>query len=188
MSILVIIAFIGFVASIFLFTKGPYAMKPPEAPELPPVAPLPIDPVTMPTKPEILYQKAYDCLGTHQTLNPSVPNEVGCGEAWSSVAKKAGVEGIPPLGYAGTANLYLWLKSNPAFLSVPVPEAGDTIISPTGYGNGSVRGHVGIVGKHHIMSNNSDTGLFSDHWKLEEWRMYYGLNGGLPIAFFRWIG
>jgi len=193
MIVLAIIAFVGLCSTIFLFTKGPYAMKDPVVepvitPQMPPETPHISEPAPEPDYGQILYSTAFKCLGTHQTLDSSIPNEVGCGEAWSAVAKKAGVHGIPKLGYAGTANLYLWLKTNPDFLSVSIPVAGDTVISPTGYGNGTVTGHVGIVGNYHIMSNNSETGLFSDHWKLPEWKAYYGRNGGLPVMFFRWIG
>lgn len=142
-------------------------------------------------------QKVYDTLlryfGTHCTLNPSIPAEVGCAEAASFVLQKAGVKGLPTTGISGTATLYEWLKSNPHFLRVYAPEAGAIIISPTGYGNGSVTGHVGFLGyKGHvfpgdfgIVSNDSQTGLLLELWNLTNWRKNYGVVGGLPIAFFR---
>lgn len=165
-------------------------LTPVQATSTPPQAPVAVPnpkPMPTPTHSDILYQTAAGCLGTHQTLNPSVPNDVGCAEAWSSVAKKAGVLDIPATGIAGTANLYLWLTSNPAFKRVTSPLPGDTIISPTGYGNGSVEGHVGFIAKSGILSNNSDNGLFQEKWTLPAWNAHYGVAGELPVAFFRWV-
>ena len=139
------------------------------------------------TNREKLYTKAASALGTHQTLNDNVPKETGCAQAWSAVAKKAGIARIPSTGISGTASLFAWLSTNPAFKEVSDPLPGDTIISPTGYGNDKVRGHVGIVANHGILSNNSENGLWQEHWTLPKWRDYYGDYGGLPVRFFRWI-
>lgn len=160
-------------------------------PIVPVEAPKSVEVKITPTAPltnrEKLYNVAASCLGTHQTLDLTVPNEVGCAEAWSSVAKKAGVLNIPKTGIAGTSNLYAWLVSNSAFKSVTSPLPGDTVISPTGHGNGTVEGHVGFIAKEGILSNNSDNGLFQEKWTLDAWKAHYGVAGGLPVAFFRWV-
>src|SRR3954462_12894985 len=55
------------------------------------------------------------------------------------------------------------------------PPSGDIVISPTGYGNGSMpNGHVGIIGDNgQIMSNNSATGLWDIHFTLASWKARY---------------
>jgi hypothetical protein len=142
---------------------------------------------------EAIYNEAKASLGKHITLNNAVPADVGCAEAVSFVLKNAGVQNLPAQGYAGTADLYVWLHSNPRFMALDAPEAGAIIISPTGYGNGSVEGHTGILGgfgvqfpyEFGILSNNSDNGLFQEVWSLPAWGANYGTKGGLPVAFFR---
>jgi hypothetical protein len=143
----------------------------------------------MPTK---LYETAKASLGKHMTLNNAVPAETGCAEAISAVLKAAGVT-VPVLGIASTATLYQWLLTSLHFTRIEAPEKGAVIVSPTGHGNGEVTGHTGILGAYGvqypnewgIMSNNSDTGLFLELWRLSAWNQYYGEMGQLPVAFFR---
>ena len=144
---------------------------------------------TMPSK---IYTEAKSCLGTHQTLDSNVPIEVGCAEALSSVLKKAGVIGIPAEGFAGTAALYQWLSKNASFTPLTAPQAGAIIVSSTGTGNGTVRGHCGIFGTlgaqypndWGIMSNDSQTGLFLELWRYTSWQQYYEDIGGLTTGIF----
>lgn len=143
-----------------------------------------------------IYATAKAVLGTKQTLDANVPAEVGCGEAWSAVVKRAGVQGIPAAGFPGTATIFDWLSSNPAFELITIPEAGATIVSPTGHGNGSVEGHIGILGAFSVQfpgdwgicSNSSATGLWSEKWSLVAWKTYYTNQGGIPVYLFRWKG
>lgn len=140
-----------------------------------------------------LYNEAKASLGKHITLNNNVSPDVGCAEAISYVMKNSGVIGIPTLGFAGTADLYRWLLSNPAFKLIEQPEQGAIIVSPTGFGNGTVEGHTGILGsfgvqfpnEYGILSNNSDNGLFQEKWNLLTWWLNYGEKGHLPCALFR---
>lgn len=140
-----------------------------------------------------VYNVAKNSLGRHITLNEAIPHDVGCAEAVSYVLRNAGLTGIPATGIPGTATLFQFLSTNPQFKRVYAPEKGAVIISPTGSGNGSVEGHTGILGGLSVMywgdygicSNNSDTGLFLELWNLKRWKQYYGVQGGLPVAFFR---
>lgn len=151
-------------------------------------------PITM--NEDRMYNCAKNALGTHQTLNDSVAPEVGCAEAWSAIAKLAGVQGIPSLGFAGTAQVWAFLKNSPQFEKIATPEAGATLVSPTGYGNGKVRGHVGVLARYGLMytadwgvcSNDSSTGLFREQWALKEWQQFYGVEGGLPVEMYRFKG
>lgn len=140
-----------------------------------------------------LYEVAKDCLDTHQTLDPSVSSEVGCAEAISSILKLAGVLYLPQGGIPGTATLIGWLEASTQFEEIMTPEASAVIISPSGFGNGKIPGHVGILGikgvavpaDFGIMSNDSNTGLFREFWILSKWYTYYAGYGGLPVRFFR---
>ena len=86
----------------------------------------------------------------------------------------------------GTATLFQYLIKSPEFQQVMVPESGDIIISPTGMGNGSMQGHVGIVGKNGtIMSNSSATGKFMSNYTIDTWTKRYHDKGGIPVYYFR---
>jgi hypothetical protein len=133
---------------------------------------------------QTIYEAAKSCLGTHLTLDPSMPSEVGCAEAVSALLRKARIS-VPAGGIAGTASLYAWLPKN-GFTRASKPDPGDVIISPTDLGNGAVRGRTDIVGKSGILANDSQTGLFLELWSLDTWREWCGVKGGLPVDFFRW--
>lgn len=129
-----------------------------------------------------LYAYAYSLLGKHLTLDETVDKSVGCGEALSFVLDGFGYD-IPKRGIPGTAGIYEWCKKNAD--EVETPEAGDIIVSVTGTGNGRCRGHCGVVGKFHIMSNNSRTGLWDDTWTMSEWKKYYQKYGALKTKYYR---
>lgn len=128
-----------------------------------------------------LYVTAFSLLGKHLTMDESVDKSVGCAEALSYVFMKSGLE-LPYKGLPGTKDIDKWCKEN--LRKVETPDVGDVIVSITDSGNGSVRGHCGIVGKHHVMSNNSLTGLWDDHWTLEEWLEHYKVKGDLETNFY----
>jgi hypothetical protein len=140
-----------------------------------------------------IYNNLLVYLEEHCTLDNNIPADTGCAEAVSFILQKSGIAGLPITGIAGTATLYEWLSHNPHFKRVYVPEAGALIISPTGYGNNTVSGHTGFLGKYGkmypgdwgIVSNDSNTGLLLELWNLNRWQKHYGQQGGLPVAFFR---
>lgn len=140
-----------------------------------------------------IYNNLITYLEQHCTLDNTVPAEVGCAEAVSFILQKSGIAGLPLTGIPGTATLYQWLSQNPHFQRVYAPEPGAIIISPTGYGNNTISGHTGFLGKlgkmyhgdYGIVSNDSNTGLLLELWDLTRWQKYYGQQGALPVAFFR---
>lgn len=180
---------VGLFASLFLglqFFKKPEPVAPifePEPIKEPIEEPIKEDPkpIPMKTNREKLYDTAYACLGLDMA---PTQDYLGCAEAWSFVAKKAGVKGLPKGGVLGTAELAKWLATH--FVRVDVPEYGDTAIFPTGAGNGTVRGHVFVVGKHKWMSNNSRTFLWDDHWTGKEALAHYHKKGGIKPQYYRW--
>lgn len=151
-----------------------------------------LNPHTMTAKENEIYSQAKLNLGNHLTLNNTVPAEVGCAEAVSKILSLANIS-VPPTGIAGTASLYEWLVTNPAFEKITNPEQGAIIVSPTGMGNGTIEGHTGIIGSFGVQfpndwgicSNDSATGKFLETWSYERWIAYYEQSGGLPIYLFR---
>lgn len=163
-----------------------------------PVQPIPVIINHLPpimTPQDILYNAVVAALGKKKTLNPNVPAEVGCGEAWSDVGEEGGIQGIPKTGFASTRAIYLWLVSNPHFELIDSPEPGATIVSPSPVSN-TPHGHIGYFGKFNlqypndwgICSNNSVTKLFGEQWSYKKWIDYYKTYLGLPVYIFRWKG
>ncbi len=129
-----------------------------------------------------IYNTAKSLMGKHLTLNDTVPMNVGCAQALSYVLKQCGYA-IPKYGIDGTVDMHNWLQKN--FTRVDTPQAGDVIISVTGTGNGSVRGHTGVVALHGILSNESQSGLWKEDWTLPAWLVHYQTDGELTTEYFR---
>lgn len=118
-------------------------------------------------------------LGTDASPLDIVNDELGCAESVSTLIGKV----IPFPVITGTWTLNEYLDNDNRFVRIESqPEAGDIIISPTGSGNGRIRGHVGIIGEAGIVySNNSATGLWDDLYTLTSWNdRYFGLGGIMP--------
>jgi len=159
-------------------------MEPLPAPEpvtVPSTVPVPVPEPPRLTNREHLYQVAKGCLGRDMA---KTQNELGCAEAVNAVHKLAFGRQIG--GGASTALLYKALKAHPDFMAVTEPLPGDIIISPTGTSSkGAPNGHTGIVGKTHIMSNNSLTYKWDATHTPGQWAAYYGKKLGFPTFYFR---
>lgn len=163
------------------------------APVEPPQKPLRADPADL--NRERLYAVAYGSLGRRMGLDVKIPKEVNCANAITHVMSLAGVQGLPAKGIPGTTTLYDWLRKRPEFREVFEAKYGDILIYPTGMdapeipGRPSLKhGHVFIVGKYQLMSNNSQTGLWDYHWpSLQAADDHYRIKGGLPRFIFRFV-
>jgi hypothetical protein len=144
--------------------------------------PTPMPPVL--TMREKIYDLAKSCLSKDIA---ATQNELGCAEAVSYILSKLNVQGFPKAGFLSTTQLNIWLKNNATSIEDRMePLPGDIIISPTGMSTkGAAHGHVGIVGKYGIMSNNSMTGLFQQNYTLVQWDNYYAKKLGFPTLFYR---
>lgn len=139
-----------------------------------------------------LYETAKSLLGKHLTLDESIGKELGCAEAMSCVLKRAGVQGIPPKGFPGTIGLNQFLRESSSFEELASPEAGAILVSVT---QGDNHGHTGVFGKlglqypndYGILSNNSDTGLLSEHWSWAKWYAYYIVEKKLETNIYRLV-
>lgn len=133
---------------------------------------------------ERLYYTAKECIG--KDIAPT-QNIFGCAEAVNNVVFKT--FGDYAGGDISTYRMYESLQHNTLFEKVLDPQRGDIILSPTGYGNGTMsNGHVGIISdKNMIMSNSSETGLWTENYTIESWKKKYHEQGGFPVLFYRRI-
>lgn len=133
---------------------------------------------------ENIYQTSLSLLGTDVTPDDIVPDEYDCADTICVLLKKAGFDiGDLPL----TTDLYRKLTTAPMWRKTYKPIRGDVVISPTGFGTGTLlNGHVGIVGiNEKIMSNSSSSGKFEENYTFSSWRKRYVNVGGFPMVFFR---
>ncbi len=133
------------------------------------------------TRQELLYQQARLLLGRDASPLDIVNDDLGCAESVSNILKK--VIYFPIITGTWTLNDRL-MQSSLFIRSNENAGRGTIIISPTGTGNGSIRGHVGILGDNKkIMAANSRNGLWSVHFNVRTWTMRYSKQGGFPIFY-----
>lgn len=144
----------------------------------------PLETPTPPTPADILYETAKSMLGK-ETVPGDADDELGCALAVNTIHKKAFGEEIG--GGASTYEMYRVLSSETdKWAEIKAPEKGAIIISPTGFGNGTIKhGHVGICGIYGIMSNDSRTGRWEQNYSYEEWEKRFQVLGGFPVRYFR---
>lgn len=138
-----------------------------------------------------LYEQAKKLIGTDASPNDAAPDNLACAETVNRIVALA--LGAPIGGGTSTYAMWQVLRSDskrwtPIMGSEALP--GDIIISPTG-GTTNARlehGHVGIVAKHGILSNNSENGLLCENYDIPTWKRYYSGFGLLPTLFYRVSG
>lgn len=139
------------------------------------------------SKSKILYTYAKSQVGNKKS-GVKAPIAFGCAEAVNKIFLEC--FGTEIGGDVSTLRMYQALSRSIKFSKVTTaPEAGDIVISPTGYGNGSLaNGHVGICSEQFkILSNNSDTGKWEENYTIPTWYKRYAIQGGFPVYFFRVI-
>lgn len=128
-----------------------------------------------------LLQAALDHIGLDASPNDLVDDVVGCAESVTTILRT--VTTFPLI--TGTWTLRDELERDTRFTKTGIPMPGDIVISPTGTGNGSIRGHAGIVGRNgSIMSNDSYTGKWMANYTIDTWRARYVTKGGMPTYFY----
>jgi len=186
----IILAGIG--ATIYFFRKGgiynPVIQDIPDftdvdyLPEPPVVAPKqPVQPVipestpTLPPTPsQSLYSLAYENIGNHLSLDPSVPVSLGCAQAISWLFLEMGY-GIRKDGISTVARLTTWMLKQ-GFVEEKKYGVGYVIT-----GRNATTAHIGICGKDWIMSNTSSTnakkglvaGQFQANYRRAAWGRTY---------------
>lgn len=135
-----------------------------------------------------IYETAKGLLGVDASPNDEAPDALACAETVNAIVKKA--LGAPVGGGASTFAMWQCLRQFTArWEQVLEPLPGDIVISPTGASPNArlQHGHVGIVAKYGILSNNSENGLLSENWDMRTWKAYYSEFGGLPTLYYRCI-
>lgn len=128
---------------------------------------------------------AKQSIGMDASPYDRVDDVVGCAESVTEILKK--VRHNTPI-IMGTWTLMDYLDNNKGYKRVFIPMPGNIILSPTGTGNGSIRGHVGIVGRNSsIMSANSANGLWMSNYTIETWEKRYKDKGGIPTKYYSLI-
>lgn len=143
-------------------------------------------PIVEPNSSEILYEVSVKSIGKEMSPQDLADDEVACVESLEGVIHKAFgfyVGGKTPI--LGTWSFLDALKKDERFEQVDKGQRGDIILSPTGSGNGRIRGHCGILGNYQIMSNNSFTSLWDTHFTHDTWYERYEVRGDLDVYFFR---
>lgn len=141
----------------------------------------------MPTKAEILYQTGVQSLGKDMSPADRAPDSLACMESVDGVWLEAfGKHLLTPDNRLSTELGYRAMLKDPRLVEISIPEVGCIVISPTGYSsNGSQHGHTGIWGKFDVMSNDSNTGLWTDNYTHEAWYNVFQKKLGFPVYFFR---
>lgn len=142
------------------------------------------------TNAEKLYHTSFLSIGQDMSPLDKAPDSLGCAESLNGVFKATFGEVIGEgAALVSTHALYLKMKKDPRFEGVMVPRPGDIVISPTGFSEkGSPTGHCGIWGKHNVMSNDSNSGLWTANYTHEGWYTVFKKKLGFPVFFFRVLG
>jgi hypothetical protein len=122
-------------------------------------------------------------LGKDASPADIVDDVVGCAETVTTLLRT--VYPQTPI-ITGTYTLLEYFK-NPknGYVQTSDTTPETIIISGTGTGNGSIRGHVGIFSENGlIMSNDSATGKWLENYDYHTWTRRYKDKGGMPIYLF----
>lgn len=137
-----------------------------------------------PMNAEKLYEAAKASLGMDMSVN--APDELGCADAVNNIYFKAFGWKIAEPGTSTTQLFDVMEADIIRFAAVNDPLPGDIIISPTGYGTDHTQhGHMGIVAKYGILSNDSYTGTFRENFTYEGWLQYFKTKRGFPVLLYR---
>lgn len=136
-----------------------------------------------------LLELAKSKIGTDFTPDYPTPDSVSCALAVTTLLNQID-SGIPIMAW--TPDFDKFMANSPKFRRVKEPvgdiKPGSIVISPTGFGNGTIVGHTGIyLDKNRIMSNSSTTGLWETNFTRASWRKRYGEKGGLPIRIYELV-
>lgn len=156
---------------------------------MPPVAEIPTVPEK--TNQQRLYDMAKACLTPARDVSPNdiASDEVACVESFDNIHKLTFgtfINATTSKPVLSTIVAYGIFRGSLQWQQVPVPEPGDVIIAVTGTGNGNLsNGHIGICGKHGIMSNSSSNGKWEQNYTYEKWAAYYEQLGGFKSRYFK---
>lgn len=139
------------------------------------------------TNQEKLLAEAIKWVGKDASPFDFANDELGCVESTCSIIKHSIARDFP-LELA-TWILLKILRKDKRFKATLDLSPGNIILSPSFSGNGSIRGHVGIIGENGIIySSDSSTGLWKTKYNISTWVTRYRHKGGFPIYVFEPVG
>lgn len=133
-----------------------------------------------------IYDEAKKALGTSLVPVGDDP-DLGCAISVSVLLHdKCGIDIAKT---TGTWTLLQELLQSKYFQLVSDPQPADILMYATGTStiqNTPIKhGHVAILGKYGVLSNNSLTGLWSENYSLASFKARYEVQGGYPLHAFR---
>ena len=130
-----------------------------------------------------LLSEAIFWLGKDASPKDEVSDEFACVESMGNIISEADLP-FPKVYH--TAIAVEFFKKSPNWKGTLDLLPGNVIINATGSGNGSMRGHCGILLENgRIASNDSKTGLWDDNYSIVAWRDYFRYKGGMPTLVFQ---
>ena len=130
---------------------------------------------------DLLIEEAEKAIDKDITPNDEIPDKVSCVAQIVALLQK--VMEFPDLTY--TPDLLNFLKQDKRFKGTLDLDIGNIMLNATGTGNGSVRGHVGIIWKNgRILANNSYTGKLDTYYTIDMWRDRFRIKGGMTTYVF----
>lgn len=134
---------------------------------------------------KLIHKIALEHIGRDASPLDRADDVVGCVESVTEILVKTGTW---PKVETGTYTFWRQLAQSRNWTLTANPQAGDIIISPTGTGNGRIRGHVGILSNNGvIMSNDSYSGKWMANYDLKRWKDRYQGIGNFPIYYFTYV-
>ena len=150
---------------------------------------IPLPPIKMETNTEKIIRIAEKYIGkdvSEEILGKdSVSDSVGCVETITLLLREVLLD-FPVLTY--TPTLVSQLKKDSRFAGTLELNVGNIIVNATGTGNGTLKGHAGLIWKDgKIISNNSFTGKLEINYTLESWKQRFRIRGGMPTQVYKFI-
>ena len=132
-----------------------------------------------------LYEHARLSLGRDASPLDIVNDDLGCAESVSNLISK--VVNFPII--TGTWTLNDRLSNDPRFFTAYEDSGpGTIIICATATGNGTIRGHVGILADNkNIMAASSYDGLWKQHYTIDTWKERWEKKGGFTTHYYKII-
>jgi hypothetical protein len=116
-------------------------------------------------------------------LAEKAPQELACAEVASKLLQIVHPD-FPMFLHTGA--MFNHLKKDKRFKGTLDIGKWQIIISPTGWGNGSIpNGHIGFISENGLIySNDSRSGKFVQNFTIGSWVDYYRVKGGYPVFIF----
>lgn len=136
-----------------------------------------------------LLQVCKENIGKDASPKDLANDSLGCAETVTTLVKQ--IHPLTPI-ITGTYSLYDYLNDpKNGWMPIKAPEPEAIILSVTGTGNGTIRGHAGILDENlNIMSNSSmpaTLGKFMVNFNMQTWKERYADKGGMKVHLYKKI-